>query len=124
MGATEEAVISRVCELYGAGDADAMADLFDENAVYDNVPMRKPLESRAAVRDWLKMVFEHFVVDIEVLHMASTGEWVLSERVDTHVDKDQRVPLPVMNVSRVVDGKIVVWKDYYCEKMVHDLGLG
>jgi limonene-1,2-epoxide hydrolase len=119
-----EAVYRRVCELYGTGDADAMAELFAEDGTYDNVPMNKPLEGREAIRDWLKMVFDHCVVEIEIPHLAINGEWVLSERIDTHVFKDRHVPLPVMNTSRIVDGQITLFRDYYCAKMVSDLGLG
>jgi uncharacterized protein (TIGR02246 family) len=117
MGATEEAVVRRAYELWGSGDADALADLFSEDAVYDNVPARKPFEGRGAIRAWLDTVFEHLVVEIVVAHMMSVGEVVLSERLDTHVLGEQRIRLPVMNSSRVVGNKIVVWRDYYDEKM-------
>jgi Limonene-1,2-epoxide hydrolase catalytic domain len=56
--------------------------------------------------------------DAEVLHLACDGAWVLSERLDTHVEGDRRMPLPVMNISRVVDGKLALWRDYYDMQMV------
>jgi limonene-1,2-epoxide hydrolase len=99
-----------------------MADLFVEDGVYHNVPER-PLEGREAVRAWLRMVCERLGIEAEVVHLACDGEWVLSERVDTHVEGDRRMPLPVMNISRVVGNKLALWRDYYDTQMVKDLGL-
>jgi limonene-1,2-epoxide hydrolase len=118
----EEAVVLRICELWAARDADAIAELFAEDGVYHNVP-NPPMEGREVVRAYLRKVFERLGAEIEVLHLACDGEWVLSERVDTHVEGDLRMALPVMNVSHVVDGKLALWRDYYDTQMVKDLGL-
>jgi limonene-1,2-epoxide hydrolase len=123
VGAAEEAVVRRMCELWATRDADAMAEMFAEDGVYHNVPDPQPMEGREAVRTWLRKVCEQLSVEAEVLQVASDGEWVLSERLDTHVEGDRRMPLPVMNVSRVVDGKLALWRDYYDTQMVKDLGL-
>lgn len=123
MGAAEEAVVRRACELWASRDAGAMVGLFAKDGVYDNVPARAPFHGRDALRAWLEQVFEHLWVEIEVLHIPSKGEWVLSERLDTHVLGDRRLALPVMNTSRVVDGEIVLWRDYYDQKTVADLGI-
>jgi limonene-1,2-epoxide hydrolase len=125
MGHREEELIRRVLELWGERDADAMAELFAEDGVYENVPAAEPFRGRDAVRGYLRGCFEHLYVDAEVLHIASDGPWVLSERIDTHVlDPDgRRVPLPVMNVSHVVDGKVELFRDYYDHRMVVSLGL-
>ena len=122
MGATEEAVVRQMCELWATRDADAMVDLFAEDGVYHNVP-NPPMEGRQAVGAYLRKVFERLGAEIEVLHLACDGEWVLSERVDTHVEEDRRMALPVMNVSHVVDGKLVLWRDYYDRRMAKELGL-
>jgi limonene-1,2-epoxide hydrolase len=123
MATAEEAVVRRMCELYAARDADAMAELFAEDGVYENVPTRQPARGREAVRAYLRKVCNRLAVEADVLHMASDGEWVLSERLDTHVEGNRRMPLPVMNVSRVVDGKLVLFRDYYDTQMVKELGL-
>jgi limonene-1,2-epoxide hydrolase len=123
MGAAEKAVVRRVCELWGSRDAGAMVELFAKDGVYDNVPAREPFHGREALRAWLEQVFRHMWVEIELRHIVSDGEWVLSERIDTHVLADRRLPLPVMNTSRVVDGKIVLWRDYYDQKTVAELGI-
>jgi limonene-1,2-epoxide hydrolase len=122
MGAAEEAVVKKGYELWAGRDAKALAGLFAEDGVYDNVPM-EPIRGPEAVREWLDVVFQRLWVEVELLHMVSDGEWVLSERIDHHIDGDARKPLPVMNTSRVVDGKIVLWRDYFDMKTVVDLGL-
>jgi limonene-1,2-epoxide hydrolase len=123
MGASEEAVVRRACELWSSRDAAAMIELFAKDSVYDNVPAQEPFHGREALREWLEEVFEHLWVEIELLHIVSDGEWVLSERLDTHVVGGRRLPLPVMNTSRVVNGEILLWRDYYDQKTVADLGI-
>lgn len=123
MGAGEEGVVRRICELYAAGDAEAMAALFAADGVYDNVPRRQPFEGSAAVLAYLRKVCERVTVEPTILHMASAGEWVLSERVDAHVLDGRRVELAVMNASHVVDGEVHLWRDYYDQQTVVDLGL-
>ena len=123
MGASEETVVRRVCELWASRDAGGMVEVFAKDGVYDNVPARKPFHGREALRAWLEQVFDKMWVEIELLHIMSDGEWVLSERLDTHVVGDRRLPLPVMNTSRVVDGEISLWRDYYDQKTVVDLGM-
>jgi limonene-1,2-epoxide hydrolase len=110
--------------LWASRDADALAGLFTEDGVYHNVPNPPVLEGREAVRAWLAAIFEHLWVEIEVRNLASDGEWVMCERVDTHVVGERRLPLPVMNVSRVVDGRIALWRDYYDYSTAVELGLG
>jgi limonene-1,2-epoxide hydrolase len=122
VGAAEEAVVRQMCELWATRDADAMADLFAEDGVYHNIP-NPPMVGREAVRAYLRKVCERLGVEAAVLHLGCDGEWVLSERLDTHVDGDRRLSLPVMNASRVVDGKLALWRDYYDTQMVRDLGL-
>lgn len=120
----EEAIVRRFLALWAERDADAMAHLFAEDGIYDNVPQKKPMLGREAIRKWLQMCFEHLTrIDVEVLNIATNGEWVLGERVDTHVSGDRLMPLPVMNASRIVDGKIQMWRDYFDMQTVVALGL-
>lgn len=125
MSATNEAIIRRFLALWATREAEAMAALFAADGVYDNVPNKRPLEGREAVRQWLDRCFEHLTrIDVEILHMASNGEWTLSERLDTHVIGDRHMPLPVMNACRIVDGEIVMFRDYYDRQTVSELGMG
>jgi limonene-1,2-epoxide hydrolase len=56
-------------------------------------------------------MFESLVV--ENLHVAATGNVVLTERIDTMKLGDAVAPLPVMGAFEVRDGKIAAWRDYF-----------
>ena len=125
MSTTNQDIIRRFLSLWATREPDAMVALFAEDGVYDNVPNRQPMEGREAIRQWMGFCFEHLTrIDVEILHMASDGEWTLSERLDTHIMGDKHMPLPVMNACRIVDGEIVMFRDYYDRQTVAELGMG
>lgn len=122
---SNEAILRRFAAMWATREAEAMAACFAEDGVYDNVPARNPLLGRQAILDWLNRCFEHLTrIDVEFITIASNGEWILSERLDTHVMGDKHMPLPVMNACRIVDGKIVMFRDYYDMVTVKELGMG
>ncbi len=119
-----ETLIRDFLSLWSIRDADGMAACFAEDGIYDNVPDKKPIAGRAAVKQWLEGVFTMLTrIDVEILNIASNGEWVLHERIDDHVDGDKHMCLPVMNATRIVDGKIVLFRDYYDYDTVRQLGI-
>lgn len=117
-----EKTVLRMYELWGVPDADGMVALFAEDGVYHNIP-EDPMVGHEAIRSWLQAVCAHVRVEVDVQHLACQGEWVLSERVDTHILGEKQIALPVMNVSHVVDGKLMLFRDYYDTQMVKTLGL-
>ena len=122
---TNEEIMRRFLALWSTRDAQAMADCFAADGVYDNVPDKKPMVGPAEIRQWLDFCFQHLTrIDVKILNIASNGEWILSERVDDHIAGDRHMPLPVMNASRIVDGKITIFRDYYDRKTVTELGMG
>ncbi len=124
-GTTNEALMRRFLALWPLRDAAGMTECFAENGVYDNVPNNKPLEGRGAIRGWLDACFQHLTrIDVKLLSIAANGEWLLSERLDDHVVGERHMKLPVMNASRIVEGKIVLFRDYYCRQTVKELGMG
>lgn len=124
MGQTNEEILRGFLAKWATRDAMGMAADFAENGVYDNVPENSPMVGRDAIRQWLDGVFGMLSrIEVEMLHMATHGEWILSERIDDHIAGDRHMPLPVMNASRIVDGKIVMFRDYYDQDMVRDLGI-
>ena len=113
-----EKIMRRFLAHWSTREWDAMAELFHADGIYDNVPMRSPMRGREAIRDWLIKVFAHLDrIDVEILHIATNGEWVLSERLDTHVRKGHPMPLAVMNAGRIVDGKIAMFRDSDCRNI-------
>lgn len=124
MSQANEDLIRHFLSLWSTRDAEGMAACFAEDGVYDNVPDKKPMVGRAAIKQWLDMCFQHLTrIDVEILNISSKGEWVLNERIDDHIVGDKHMPLPVMNATRIVDGKIVMFRDYYCRITVKELGI-
>jgi len=122
MSTANEQIIRHFLALWATRDHDTMAALFAADGVYDNVPNKEPLIGRKAVREWLARCFEHLTrIDVEILNIASNGEWVLSERRDDHVIGERHMVLPVMNASRIVAGEIVMFRDYYDRQTVAEL---
>jgi limonene-1,2-epoxide hydrolase len=124
MSEANEQIIRDFLAKWSTRDAEGMAAAFADDGVYDNVPDEKPMVGREAILAWLNGCFTVLSrIDVEILNISSKGEWVLNERIDDHIIGDKHMPLPVMNASRIVDGKIVMFRDYYCRVTVKDLGL-
>lgn len=124
MSTFNEEIIRRFLALWATRDADAMAALFAVDGLYDNVPDKRPLRGQDAIRKWLAACFEHLTrIEVEILNMASSGDWVLCERLDDHVMGDKHMVLPVMNASRLMHGEIVMFRDYYDRQTVTELGM-
>ena len=125
MPESNEQLMRRFVGYWATRDADAMVACFAEDGVYDNVPDCKPMVGRAAITAWLDSCFIHLTrIDVEIRNCAVNGEWILSERLDDHIIGDKHMPLPVMNTARIVDGQIIMFRDYYCRKTVAELGMG
>lgn len=125
MAETSEQLMRRFLAGWATRDAAGMVACFAPDGIYDNVPDRKPMVGQAAIRTWLDQCFAHLSrIEVDILHLAVDGEWLLSERLDDHIVGERHMPLPVMNVARVVDGRIVLFRDYYCRKTVTELGMG
>jgi limonene-1,2-epoxide hydrolase len=125
MPETSEQFMRRFAGYWATRDAASMVACFAQDGVYDNVPDGKPLVGRAAIKAWLDTCFAHLTrIDVEILHCAVDGEWILSERLDDHIIGEKHMPLPVMNAARIIEGQIVTFRDYYCRKAVAELGMG
>lgn len=119
-----EQMLRQFLTLWAVRDAAGMADCFAEDGIYDNVPENKPMLGRAAIRTWLDMCFQHLTrIDVEMLNLASSGDWVLCDRIDDHVVGDKHMRLPVSNATQFRGGKIALFRDYYCRQTVKELGI-
>jgi len=120
-----EALVRRFLDLWAVRDAAGMVACFAPDGIYENLPANAPLVGHAAIRAWLDMVFGHIDrIDVEVLNLAVDGEWVLNERRDDHVAGERHMVVPVMNATRVVGGRIVLFREYYDMDTVRALGMG
>lgn len=111
--AASEDVVRRFCAAFGRRDLDEILGFFTEDAVYHNVPFA-PVEGHAAIRT----VLETFVpgspeIEFELLHLASDGPVVHTERVDRMTFGGKAVEVAVAGVFEVEDGRIRAWRDYF-----------
>jgi limonene-1,2-epoxide hydrolase len=121
----QEQVVREFCASWSKLDLDALMAYFTTDAVYHNIPM-DPVEGTDAIRSFI----EGFTgpverVEFEVVHLASDGDLVLTERVDTFVTADRSAGLPVMGAFELRDGKIAAWRDYFdMAQAMAALGMG
>ena len=97
------------CEL----DLDAALELIDENCVYQNVPFHTARGKQNVVKAFQAMGKAMTEFDVEMLNIATNGNVVMTERVDTLGGRFFRARVPLMGVFVVNDGKITEWRDYF-----------
>ena len=115
--AGNEEVIRRFCAAFARRDVDELCDFFTPDAVYHNIPMA-PAEGIDAVRTTLEMfVPTSPYVEFELVHMASDGAVVFTERIDRMEFGGKPVELPVTGVFEVESGRIRAWRDYFDMQM-------
>ena len=54
MSQSNEDILRHFLALWAIRDAEGMVECFAEDGVYDNVPDRKPMVGRAAIKQWRK----------------------------------------------------------------------
>jgi limonene-1,2-epoxide hydrolase len=109
-----DVVVREFCKLWLTSDIDAIVEAFTEDATYHNMPM-PILTGRAEIRAFLAGFLAGFDgVDFRIHRQISQGALVMNERTDVLRKQDGgEVPLPVMGVFEVRDGKIAAWRDYF-----------
>jgi len=93
---------------------DALS-MLSENVLYDNVPF-PDIIGRENVRKFHDEfgIGRSFKVDWKVTKIASSGNVVLNERIDTFIHENGgQITIPVMGTVTVEDGQITVWCDYF-----------
>lgn len=113
MSADNEQLVRDFCDAFARRDIDELMGFFAPDAVYHNMPM-----DPARGHDAIRAVLELFVppsdsIEFEILHIASTSDAVLTERIDRFRMGDRDVVLPVSGTFEIVDGKIAAWRDYF-----------
>lgn len=93
-------------------DLDGIVAALCEDVSYHNVPL-SPIHGRDAVEEYLRGAWRFESVDWQLLHIATSGNVVLTERVDNFTINGCRVSLPVMGVFEVEGGRIAAWRDYF-----------
>ena len=93
--------------------ADLVA-FFTDDAVYHNIPL-EPVKGREMIQATLAQFVDiSSDASFEVLALATSGNKVLTERIDRFTMNGKRVEIPVMGTFEVsADGKISAWRDYF-----------
>ncbi len=114
MTRSADELVTEFCKLWASPNPDELAGYFTDDAVYHNIPM-DAVQGRDAIRDFIAgfvAVFDG--IDFRVHRQISDGTFVMNERTDVIRRKDGgEVPLPVMGVFEVQDGRIAAWRDYF-----------
>lgn len=108
-----EAVVREFCELVSTKELQELEPLLTEDVVYHNIPM-EPSEGREATLEALSVFFGMFAtMEFRILNLASSGDVVLTERIDVLSTDSARAEVPVMGAFEVRDGRISAWRDYF-----------
>lgn len=95
-------------------DPAEIAGFFTEDGVYHNMPSPQGVRGRANIERFIGGFAGSWTeTSWEVLHIMSSGDVVIAERVDRTRAGDKSVDLPVVGVFEMEGGKIKVWRDYF-----------
>ncbi|MFZ5601784.1 MAG: limonene-1,2-epoxide hydrolase family protein [Pseudomonadota bacterium] len=94
-------------------DMDAALALIADDCVYQNVPFHTARGKRNVAKALQGMGKAMTEFKVDMINIASNGDVVMTERVDTLGGKFFRAELPVMGVFVVKNGKITEWRDYF-----------
>ena len=113
MANTPDEIVRSFCAKWTDGNVKEIVNYFDENAIYHNIPMA-PVNGVDEIRLFIEGFFSSAEsIDFEILHQVASGDIVMNERIDTLVIGDATTRLPVAGVFKVLDGKIIEWRDYF-----------
>ena len=114
MSQNPETVIRAFCAAVVRRNLEELCGFFTDDAVYHNIPLA-PVQGRAAIEATLvQFITPATAAEFEVLALASTGNKVLTERIDRFEIAGKQIALPVMGTFEVTpDGKISAWRDYF-----------
>jgi len=111
-----EKVINDLFAAWSRLNLDEIMTHFDENGVWDNVPMNSPAKGKAAVREMTNGFLKDTAgFEVKILKSAHVGNLVFNERVDTiRMKNGKSAAIPVVGIFELNDaGKITSWRDYF-----------
>jgi limonene-1,2-epoxide hydrolase len=107
------ALVRAFVDAWNRMDLEAVLGYLAPDVVYHNMPM-EPLHGVESVREALAPFLAPATnVDWEVLHIAESGDSVLTERVDRFWYGPLKIEIPVMGTFDIRRGKIARWRDYF-----------
>lgn len=108
-----EKVVREFIEAWSRLDPEELARYFTEDGVYHNMPAR-PVRGRENVKKMIAGFIAPWTeTRWEILHLASSGDVVVAERLDRTKAGPKSVDLPCVGVFEMENGRIRVWRDYF-----------
>jgi limonene-1,2-epoxide hydrolase len=107
-----EAVVRRFCAAWPERSIDKLLQYFTDDALYHNMPM-EPVTGKDGIREVLNLFIPAEDVEADILHLATHGNLVFTERIDRMTIGGKKVVLPCAGVFEIRDGKIAAWRDYF-----------
>jgi limonene-1,2-epoxide hydrolase len=108
-----ERIIREFIQAWSRLDAEELASYFAEDGVYHNMPI-SPVSGRGNVEQFIRGFLAGWdQTSWEILHIASSGNLVIAERVDRTRSGDKAVDLPCVGLFELEAGKIRIWRDYF-----------
>ncbi len=108
-----EKIIREFVEAWSRLDPSELAAYFAEDGTYHNIPMG-PVSGRENVEQLIRGFAGAWTETTwELIHIASAGNIVFTERLDRTQAGDKGVDLPCLGVFELEDGRIKVCRDYF-----------
>lgn len=110
---TATATVEAFLDALRALDVEAARALMAPDIVYQNVPYPPVRGPEATIRVLRLFLVAATGFEVEMHHIASEGDVVLTERVDALTNGPVRVAFWVCGTFEVRDGLITVWRDRF-----------
>jgi limonene-1,2-epoxide hydrolase len=107
-----ETTVREFCAAWPQRNVDVLLDYFTDDALYHNMPL-EPVTGKNSIREVLNMFIPAEDLEAEIVHIASRGNLVFTERVDRMTLGGKRIVLPCAGVFEIQKGKIAAWRDYF-----------
>jgi limonene-1,2-epoxide hydrolase len=108
-----EGIIRAFIEAWSRLDPVELAGYFAEDGVYHNMPTG-PVAGRANVEKFIRGFTASWTETTwDVIHIVSSGDVVIAERLDRTRAGAKGADLPCVGVFELEDGKIKIWRDYF-----------
>ena len=108
-----EQLVRDFCAAWADADFDKVVSYFAEDGVYHNMPAG-PVAGRGNIEKFIAGFIGPWTeTEWDVLHLVSSGDVVIAERLDRTKAGAKAVDLPCAGVFEMEKGKIKVWRDYF-----------
>jgi len=105
-------VVQRFLGALAEGDTEMAVSLVGDELVYANVSL-PTIRGKQRFTNAAAFYVRHMGFDVRVHGIAANGPVVLTERTDQLILGPLRLEIWVCGTFEVVDGQIVMWRDYF-----------